>query len=606
MSFARQARRWTHALRVGVVVALCVLGVGTGPGQAAGSGVVVGMDVVSSTVLTTTQCQTGAPDITAFGIVQPGASAVTGIDCSVAWGSSNDTAALRLYQQDGRGGAMWLQRGTLDTEFGTSGTAITQVTSGANDRVADVAIQPDGSILTVGNSGNDLAMVRYLENGALDPSFGTGGIRRVSIGAFAPAGQAVVLEPDGSFLVGGSSNWVPQVVSVWRFFADGTPDPAFGAAGRVDLGTCQDNNRCRTRIARLPDGRILVTSMQQVGGVGVVVINRLRPDGALDPTFGTAGRVETAVGTGSSVPNSITTMQDGRFIVAGATQVSGGHEWLISRYHENGTLDGSFGTGGLVTQPGWYWSEVAAVALQLDGKLVVVGGNYCEPYVRRYTAAGVLDTAFGTGGRVHLGACEGGVADVVIQPWDQRILVTAPRTDSGFGAATVWRLNPDGSLDSQFGTNGRSSQDLTAGNDELRALALGADGRIIGAGRGFPDANSRFALTRLGGPTLGDYAAGARDWTSGADMFGACLRATSGSGVTAAWPTNPACPATNGTHWNPVSATNSGAGAQVASATTAGVTDARVDLRFGIRIPAVQRPGAYFAPLVIEVVAPGV
>lgn len=100
------------------VVVLLALAIGSATG--AGSSVVVTMDVASTTSLSATGCAPGTAGVTEFGVVQPGASAVTTADCVLTWGSSNDTSMLRAYQSDGTGTAMgapdaaWTARTTRD------------------------------------------------------------------------------------------------------------------------------------------------------------------------------------------------------------------------------------------------------------------------------------------------------------------------------------------------------------------------------------------------------------------------------------------------------------------------------------------------------------
>lgn len=104
---------------------------------------------------------------------------------------------------------------------------------------------------------------------------------------------------------------------------------------------------------------------------------------------------------------------------------------------------------------------------------------------------------------------------------------------------------------------------------------------------------------------LPDHLGGSTDWSVGTSgMFGACLRAVSGSGVVGQWTVDATCPASNGTFWNAVPETSGATGSIVARSTTSGLTSARVDMRFGMRVAAAHKPGRYAAPITFEVVAP--
>ena len=103
---------------------------------------------------------------------------------------------------------------------------------------------------------------------------------------------------------------------------------------------------------------------------------------------------------------------------------------------------------------------------------------------------------------------------------------------------------------------------------------------------------------------LPDYVGGTTDWTNGANMFGACLRAVSGAGVQPVWPVNATCPTTSGTYWSPIPINDAAAGAKIANTATAGSNSMVADLRFGMRTSATQPVGTYVADLTFEVIAP--
>jgi hypothetical protein len=115
----------------------------------------------------------------------------------------------------------------------------------------------------------------------------------------------------------------------------------------------------------------------------------------------------------------------------------------------------------------------------------------------------------------------------------------------------------------------------------------------------------------LGGYAAGairDYAPGSADWGTATGMFGACLRAVTGSGVVGTWVTNATCPASDvaapNNYWNAIPATSAAAGSKIAASPTAGVNDATAALRFGVRTGVGQRPAAYAAPISFVVIAP--
>ena len=173
--------------------------------------------------------------------------------------------------------------------------------------------------------------------------------------------------------------------------------------------------------------------------------------GQLDPTFGQGGIVTADFGdqinSNRAVAGAVTVQQDGKILVCGGIPSSTGFPVAaIARYNTNGSLDTSFGTSGFaVTQN---LGALSAITIQTDGKIVVVGPiDSIEINVARYSSSGTLDPTFGTGGIFNSGFIGGAGATqsaVVIQP-DGKILVAD---------GVLLRLLADGQLDTSFGASG--------------------------------------------------------------------------------------------------------------------------------------------------------
>jgi len=229
--------------------------------------------------------------------------------------------------------------------------------------------------------------------------------------------------------------------------------------------------------------------------------------GSLDPSFGTGGIVTTVIGSRGSAAWGLALQADGKIIAAGVTQEAGGpSEFALTRYNPDGSLDSSFGARGTVTTPVGAGAEASAVALQPDGKIVVAGdasGDAEEFALARYNPDGSLDPSFGAGGIVTtaVGADNSYATAVAIQP-DGKIIAAGATyvPEAGFQPPddfALTRYNSDGSLDSSFGSNGVVRTDFSATEDFANAIALQSNGKIIVAGRseGLPT-GSVFALAR--------------------------------------------------------------------------------------------------------------
>jgi uncharacterized delta-60 repeat protein len=192
--------------------------------------------------------------------------------------------------------------------------------------------------------------------------------------------------------------------------------------------------------------------------------------GHLDPTFGSGGIVTTDFGdqgnSNKASANAVTIQSNGKIVVGGGVPSHTGFPVpAVARYNTNGSLDTSFGTGGIVATPSIEDVPFTAITLQTDGKIVAVAGGFTA-YVVRYTINGVLDSTFGTGGIVTLNFINGPSASgVLVQP-DGKILVADH---------DLFRFLSDGQFDTSFGSGGTAR---TAGYPAT-GLALLPNGKIL-------------------------------------------------------------------------------------------------------------------------------
>jgi uncharacterized delta-60 repeat protein len=338
--------------------------------------------------------------------------------------------------------------------------------------------------------------------GAVDTSF-AGGINVTPIGTSEDFAHAVAVQTDGAVLVAGSSAFVTGTdFSVVRYGRDGGLDATFGNGGKVTTEVASGNGSDEAyAVAVQPNGKILVAGGANMGsnasGIDFALV-RYNADGTLDTTFGNGGKVTTAIGTGTDRAYAILLQPDGRIVLGGdSEQATSGIDFALVRYDTNGSLDTSFGNGGIVTtsiaNSGGRDSIYALSSQTVAGesRIVAVGGEG-DFAVARYTMTGALDAGFGNGGKVRglfgsiIGAARGVVATA-----DGKLVVAG---QSGHDHALV-RLLPDGVLDVSFGTAGRSVVAVSASNwDEVTALVQQADGKLVTAG-----------WTYTGNSSSGDY-----------------------------------------------------------------------------------------------------
>jgi uncharacterized delta-60 repeat protein len=376
--------------------------------------------------------------------------------------------------------------GDFDPSFGSGGTTLTVIGSGDSD-AADVALQTDGAIVTVGaamvSGVNHVVVVRYDSAGVLDPAFGAGGVVSTPVGDFSRA-NAVALQSDGKIVVGGlTATAGASSFLLLRYDDSGALDPGFGAAGIATLPIVTALGV--EDLVLQSDERIVVVGTQ-TGSDSRIALARYDTGGTLDPTFGTGGVTTTLVGT-SSQGNGITRLAGDGLAVAGTSE----NRFLVARYDASGILVPSFGSGGTVTTvvtPGYDY--LRAITSQSDGKLLVTGATALAGAaaltVARYTTAGALDPTFGSGGIAYedFGLFSEGT-DLQVLP-DGKILAagtagnpSGPPAQTATNFVTV-RLDADGNHDPSFVFAG----DGPSPESFLSAVVLQPDGWMVAVGSG--------------------------------------------------------------------------------------------------------------------------
>lgn len=330
--------------------------------------------------------------------------------------------------------------------------------------------------------------------GALDPTFGTGGLVTTD---FAPTGNEIandmVVQADNKILVTGMAN---SKLFVGRYNANGTLDATFGTGGKADMAVNGSAFNQGFALALQGDGKYVVagvTTAYQGGNYDSdILVVRFNANGTLDRTFDKDGIVTTRFGSKTSESAAAVLLQPGgKILVGGGASAAEG--FTLVRYNADGSLDTTFGSGGRRTYnlPGSY-DALVSMAAQPDGKIVMVGqtddtGNTGPLALLRVDANGTPDATFGNAGVVTTS-----VGSDLTQPHDLaldangKIVVVGDSFVNGMGFRNfVVRYNSNGSLDTTFDGDGIQS----SVRGLARSVALQADGKILTAGftTGAPD-----------------------------------------------------------------------------------------------------------------------
>jgi uncharacterized delta-60 repeat protein len=411
--------------------------------------------------------------------------------------------------------------GDLDLTFGVGGKVKTDF-SGLEDRATGVAVQQDGKIVVVGFSslvatpatqGNsDFLIARYNYNGNLDNTFGTGGKVTTDFFGESDTAQALLIQPDGKILVAGSAlnlgtagNGTSLDYALARYNPNGTLDASFGNGGKVTTdfefttfgrsGVDFGND-----VALAPNGKIVVAGYSIHNGDYFFSVARYNSNGSLDTSFGNNGRVLTRSSTSENIAYAVAIQPDGKIVIAGYLYSQPDYDFAVVRYNNDGSLDTGFGVNGIVTTDFAFlvsFDFAYDVAIQKDGKILVVGktdnaiAGVSYFALTRYNHNGSLDTNFGTDGRVTSEILFPSIANAMAIQGDGKIVVAGwhgtSREDFDFAIA---RFNLNGSLDGSFGSGGKVSADLFGEMDFATAIALQADGKIVLAGVTRPQMNT--------------------------------------------------------------------------------------------------------------------
>ncbi len=357
--------------------------------------------------------------------------------------------------------------GSLDTTFNPG--------AGADALVYDVAIQSDGKILVGGNffqvnSRNNYAISRLNADGSADASFTSPIPPPIPTPnpPFPVPGivYSIAVQADGKIVIGGiivkSYNPTLVITPVARLNQNGSFDSTFAnVAGNTVV-----------KVAVQPDGKILLVGLfTTINGVGSNYIARLSENGSLDPSF--------KIGKGASRPIFALSLQsDGKILIGGIffsfNDVSRNQ---VARLNADGSLDMTFDTVNDSFGLGAIFSVSA-----LSGGRVLVGGEFGgfsffngNDSIRVLNADGSTDSSIGFST-----TALGGVRAIAVQP-DGKIIVGGNFNRPGSNSIDqVFRLNPDGSIDTGFGGSPPSLRSSSSG--QVNSIIIQPDGKIILAG----------------------------------------------------------------------------------------------------------------------------
>jgi uncharacterized delta-60 repeat protein len=310
---------------------------------------------------------------------------------------------------------------------------------------------------------------------------------------------------DGTVLVAASIQNVNRAnFGVIKYTATGELDRSFGDQGKftIDFGTGDSK---ALAVAVQKDGKIVAVGNGNNGQRPVFAVVKLSADGKVDTSFGLDGKVLIPMGIGESDAYAVALQEDGKIIVVGSALGDEGLKFAVVRLDGFGNLDYSFGGEGklLVSFGAKFDAHGYSIVLQKDGRMVIAGftvqGKKSWMAVARLKTDGSLDSSFGQNGlrQLSLKGYENDSAYAVVLQPDQKILLAGNSSNGRNLTFAVARLNRDGSSDKSFGDDGSTLQSIGAISDIAYGMALQKNGKILLVGGSYDVADFDVAVARF-------------------------------------------------------------------------------------------------------------
>jgi uncharacterized delta-60 repeat protein len=391
--------------------------------------------------------------------------------------------------------------GDLDTTFSGDGKVTSSLGTGR-------AVATVGNLTYVLSGDSAMYVTRYLDNGTIDTTFGTAGTTTINFGttgdSVVPAGISV--QEDGLCYVGGTAlgpSYPGGDFAMARLTYTGAFDTTFSGDGKNTYGFGTSSSDTLSAIERtmiVGSGKVIASGYSD--GKGAIL--RVNYNGSLDTSFSGDGKVTTThTGTVSNIYgySGLGFGYEDRITVCGTWN----NDFLVARYLSNGTLDPTFGTGGVVTADitGSGSQDTAkALALDIDDNVIVVGstgaGDAAAFAVMKFsTYSGTPSPSFSGDGKTITQFTTTGAdgAQAVQIDANGKYVVAGFRT----GDFAVIRYNPDGTLDSTFSGDGKVIVSF-AGTEFCRSVSIrSTDGKIVLGGESNGGAATFTAVARLEG-----------------------------------------------------------------------------------------------------------
>lgn len=396
--------------------------------------------------------------------------------------------------------------GEIDEAFGTDGVAVANPGLAVTSAAGVARRSSNGKLVILGNvAGGDVAVARFTASGKLDSTFGSDGVVVLDLGGDEDA-AGLALDSRGRVVVATTRTQGPTIeFALARLRTDGELDTTFNDTGRrvLDFGSSAESRAAGVVVQ--PDDKIVVAGTRTNTSGSVFAIARLEFDGEFDTTFAGNGKrvIDFGVDNGNDVTAAGVALQDdGKVLVAGTLEGSSGMQFALARVDAAGEPDDSLDGNGKVTTDFGPDAVGAAVTVGVTGRIVVAGtrqGSDDDFALAVYHPDGSLDESFaGNGKRAIDFSADESASGVALQA-DGKIVVVGTRSGTNGDDFAVARYLPDGEPDDTLDADGKRRLDLFPddGRQDVGAgVALLPNGKIVLGGTS-SNGSSDLALVRL-------------------------------------------------------------------------------------------------------------
>ena len=405
-------------------------------------------------------------------------------------------------------GVLNSQNGVLDPTFGTNG--LVNYTNNEDPEVFNTILVVDNNkFLAAGTADYNATLVRFNQDGSIDTSFGVNGVLELDFGGTREDIEDMTKQPDGKILIAAESKNSNDDYDfvIARLNQDGSYDTTFGINGISVITFGSSTDERPNKIIVTPDDKIIIVGNAEGGIIWKTAIARLNSDGSLDTSFSADGLFTLSITNRSDYLIGVDITFDGKIIAAGGAVFDSGSNqgrYAIVRYLNNGDLDPTFGTNGVVTLNIFDGSCIARSIISLpDGKSLVAGhasgnGTQRSFSIIRLDINGNIDSTFGDNGVVStvFPTDQSQIFKMKLDDNNNIIVVGDVNTDTAAANFAAAKYSINGEIDSTFGTNGTISTDFFGSHDSARDFIITQNKiTVVGyAMENYPDED--FAIAR--------------------------------------------------------------------------------------------------------------